>query len=404
MATMIWLLSLGAAGMLAIPTAIYAMECVTGALPRRRPATTSHDRRSAVAILVPAHDEEIGIADTVKTIRAQMRAGDRLLVVADNCSDNTASLAREAGAEVIQRTDTARRGKGYALDFGIAHLASNPPAVVVFVDADCTLVGGTLDALAHMVSSTDRPVQASNLMITRNDQKKAFAISEFAFLVKNHVRTRGLALLRLPCQLTGTGMALPWQLASTARLASGEIVEDMKLGLDLAAEGHFPLYCEEAGVRSYFPDSAESAHTQHRRWESGHLGILFSGLRRLTDWRRFSLPYAAMILDVMVPPLMLLAFLIGVVTLLSAVVAATGLGSLPLLICMALLMLISGATLIAWLAHGRSIIPLGSLVRLPRYAGGKIALYLEMFFSRSPKTAWVRTGRGPTPGRPKVNR
>ncbi|SFJ40032.1 glycosyltransferase family 2 protein [Aerobium aerolatum] len=396
MATTIWLLTFGAASLLAVPAAIYTIECLAGALPRRRDRHAGRQSRPAIAILVPAHDEALGITRTVESVRAQMRAGDRLVVIADNCSDNTAAMARKAGAEVIERTDPSRIGKGYALDFGISHLASAPLPVVAFVDADCTLTAGTLDALSCLVSCQDRPVQASNLMITRGDQKEAFGISEFAFMVKNHVRARGLNLLGLPCQLTGTGMALPWHLASNAHLASGEIVEDMKLGLDLAAAGHYPLYCEEAGVRSYFPDTAASAQIQHRRWEHGHLGIMISGLRRFAQWRSFSLPYAAMILDVMVPPLMLLVFMIVALTVISAAVAVAGLGYLPFLLCTVLFMMVTGGTLIAWLVHGRRILPLSSLLLLPRYLASKIALYVEMFFSRSPKISWVRTSRAST--------
>lgn len=63
-------------------------------------------------------------------------------MVADNCTDDTARLASAAGAEVIERHDALLRGKGYALDFGVRHLAQQPPDVVIVVDADCQVAEG----------------------------------------------------------------------------------------------------------------------------------------------------------------------------------------------------------------------------------------------------------------------
>jgi cellulose synthase/poly-beta-1,6-N-acetylglucosamine synthase-like glycosyltransferase len=347
-----------------------------------------------VAVLVPAHDEEAGIAATIASILRQLRPGDRILVVADNCTDHTAEVAREAGAETIERQDPARRGKGFALDFGLRHLADDPPFVVVFVDADCTLLDRTLDTLAKTVWTEDRPVQGCYLSMARDHQKHAFGMAEFAFLIKNHVRPRGLAHFGLPCQLTGSGMALPWSLASSLRLSTAEIVEDMKLGLDLSEAGYFPVYCETAGVRSYFPGTAAGAATQRRRWERGHLSILASGLRRLVGVRAWSLPYVAMVLDIMVPPLSLLALLIAGLTFVSGLIALAGFGLLPLVISLCLGVLFVGATALAWVTHGRDAIPLGTLLRLPEYALRKSALYAQLLFDRSERV-WVRTSRSP---------
>ena len=75
-------------------------------------------------------------------------------MVADNCTDDTAAIARAAGAEVIERQNATLRGKGYALDAGIRHLTANPPAVVIIVDADCLVAGGTIDLLSRRCGSS----------------------------------------------------------------------------------------------------------------------------------------------------------------------------------------------------------------------------------------------------------
>jgi cellulose synthase/poly-beta-1,6-N-acetylglucosamine synthase-like glycosyltransferase len=100
---------------------------VAGLLPSPRPR---------LAVLMPAHNESAGIVPAIEAVNEQLQPGDRLLVVADNCSDDTARVAAAAGAQVAERTDPQCRGKGYALDFGVRRLEADPPEVVVIIDAD----------------------------------------------------------------------------------------------------------------------------------------------------------------------------------------------------------------------------------------------------------------------------
>jgi cellulose synthase/poly-beta-1,6-N-acetylglucosamine synthase-like glycosyltransferase len=124
--------------LLLIPVVVIFFQVIFAYLPRRHETNLLRDI-ARIAVLVPAHDEADGIASTIDSILPQLKTGDRLLVVADNCSDITARIASEKGAEVIERQDQENRGKGFALDFGIKFLARNPPEVVVVVDADCTV-------------------------------------------------------------------------------------------------------------------------------------------------------------------------------------------------------------------------------------------------------------------------
>ncbi len=378
---------------ISIPIAFFFLECVAGSWPARRRPRVEMTIRPPVAILVPAHNESAGIADTLRNIRAQMRDGDRLVVVADNCDDDTAQVARAEGAEVVERADKERRGKGYALDAGIQHLRQSPPRVVVFVDADCRLAADALDSLAAAAFSSNRPVQARNLQIAPADAGLNLAVAEFAFLVKNQVRPLGLARLGLPCLMTGTGMALPWSLLKDASLASGHQVEDMKFGLDLARAGHAPLFCPNALVTSLFPYSKEGADTQRQRWEGGHLSIMRYAIGRLlspSSWARGS--YAALLLDVTIPPLTLLVFVTMAIVPLAAVVAFLGIGLLPLVIAAANVALLSVAVAASWLAHGRTVLPARSLAQVPLYAASKFKLYPKTLLAGN-AVAWVRTDR-----------
>ena len=242
--------------LLAILTCMVVME-LTAALIEVAPRklTTGKEHRTSVAVLIPAHNESSGIHATLELIKHQIRTTDRLVVVADNCVDDTAAVAAAAGAEVIERSDHSRRGKGYALQFGVEHLRDNPPCIVIIIDADCKIGENAIDELAKASAALRRPVQAIDLMTAPPDSPINHRVAEFAWRVKNLVRPLGLHALNLPCQLMGTGMAFPWEIISSAHLASGSTVEDLELGLDLARLGYAPVFCPSATVISHFPSS-----------------------------------------------------------------------------------------------------------------------------------------------------
>lgn len=379
---------------LLFPVAIFAIEIFASLLPARDRAVVSDGDRPDVAILVPAHQEESGIAATVMALRGQLRPGDRLLVVADNCTDGTAALARAAGAEVVERHDPDRRGKGYALDFGVRHLEQAPVPVVIVVDADCTLTPGSVDRLAGEVAASGRPVQGLYLMTAPPDGGLNFQVAEFAFLIKNRVRPAGLHRLGLPCHLTGSGMAFPWETIRTANLAHASLVEDMKLGLDLALSGQPPLYCGNAGIDSFFPYTTAGAATQRSRWEEGHVGMIALAIRSLpAAIAARSLKALALALDILVPPLTLLILLIiGAFVITAAVTWLFGLPGLALYISMASLLLFGLSAFVAWFAYGRDVLSPRALMKVVPYLFSKLKLYGSMATGRRSK-GWVRTDR-----------
>ncbi len=268
--------------LLLLPLLVLAIEVLAALLPAPRSnAPGSPLPGTRCAILIPAHNEEAGLGATLASIAEQLRPADRLLVVADNCTDRTAEVARLAGAEVVERSDPARRGKGFALDCGVRALEGSPPDVVVVIDADCLARPGAIDQLAREAWRTGRPVQAVYLLEPPLGAGVLAQLSAFAFRFKNLVRPLGLARLGFPCLLTGSGMAFPWRLLSGVCLASGNIVEDMQLGLDLACAGHPPKLCPEARVDGVLPVGRGSACRQRTRWEHGHLRTLLTQVPRL---------------------------------------------------------------------------------------------------------------------------
>jgi cellulose synthase/poly-beta-1,6-N-acetylglucosamine synthase-like glycosyltransferase len=385
-----WVLAIGSL-LLAVPVGMLLLELASALLPRRTSVASAP--RPSVAVLMPAHNESAGVAATVHNVLARLQAGDRLLVVADNCSDDTAALARAAGAEVSERQHSTERGKGYALAHGVAQLSADPRDVVVIVDADCRLGPDCIDQLARHCQATARPVQALYLMRSPPGAGLVQRVSEFAWRIKNHARARGAALWRIPCILMGTGMAFPWAAIQSAPLASGSIVEDMRLGADLTLAGHAPVFLESALVTSEFPDHAAASDQQRKRWEHGHLGVMISFIPRLL-WQGLARGRAAawgQALDLSIPPLALLA---AVVAAWSALLVLAALLSAQLLWAWVAVALCAAVVLgvgLGWWRYGRDLLQAHELLLAPWYALRKLPMYAAFLFKR--ETRWIRTDR-----------
>jgi cellulose synthase/poly-beta-1,6-N-acetylglucosamine synthase-like glycosyltransferase len=381
----------------ALPVALFLLEVSAAVVLAvgRSWLPNGNSSRGRLAVLVPAHNESSGLLATLGDIKAQLRSTDRLIVVADNCTDDTASVAATAGAEVVTRDDPERIGKGYALARGLDHLGADKPDIVVFIDADCRLGDGAIERLAAACAETHRPVQALYLMNIPAGSTTNLKVAEFAWRVKNWVRPLGLTALGLPCQLMGTGMVFPWDLIRSVNLAHGSIVEDLKLGHDLALAGHPPLFCPAALVTSVFPSSAAGINTQRLRWEQGHIGLILKTAPRLLRMavRRANWALFALALDLSIPPLSFLAILVVTVSAGSALAVALGVSSItPMAIALASLAAFAAGIALSWLNCGRDVLPLSSLWSIGPYVSRKFGLYARILSGRPPPH-WMRTDR-----------
>lgn len=379
-----------------IPAFLYAVECFSSSLYNEKNlSSTEGDAAVPAVVLIPAHNEENGIGATLESLKKQLGEQDSILVVADNCSDGTADMVRQHGCHVVERSHDVERGKGYALAHGIDQLRDEPPAIVIVVDADCDVAESTLQSLKRSVMHYDRPVQARYLIQSSPEAKLATKVSELAVMIKNRVRCKGMSALGIPVPLLGTGMAFKWQDITLVPLASGEIVEDMKLGVELAKEGRGARYSDVAVVTSAFPESDEALATQRERWEHGHLDIL----------RRYVVPnlwHAVktlnpklffFTLDLAIPPLTLLLVLhVGFIVVFFALGLFAGvLGVLqPLVFSVCLLVC---ALAYAWYGYGKSILTASELSSIPGYIFSKLSIYTRFINKR--QTKWIRTDRGP---------
>jgi glycosyltransferase involved in cell wall biosynthesis len=380
--------------MLAVPVVVLLVQVLAAiVLPKPKftlqPSSSQSNMHTSVAILIPAYNESLGITKTILAILPQLKTQDQLLVVADNCSDDTATIARSLGATVVERFNTKQRGKGYALDHGIQYLKNNPPQVVMIVDADCSISDQFIEILAMRCAQLKRPVQALDLMLSPDNPSLKMRIAEFAWLVKNKVRPLGFKALGLPCQLMGTGMAFLWDDITQMSLANGHVAEDMKLGIDFCRDKNAPFFIPEVLVTSLFPQGENSSSSQRARWEHGHLGMIVSEAPTLF-WEAIktgNLQMFGLACDLLVPPLAVLTLMSVAVFVLSLVSAS----HFALLFSMTLLFALTLAVLLAWLFFGRQIISFKQLCYAPIYALVKIPLYIKFFFNR--QVDWVRSKR-----------
>jgi cellulose synthase/poly-beta-1,6-N-acetylglucosamine synthase-like glycosyltransferase len=382
----------GATLLLLLPVTVLFAEVVLAV------TSAGHDtivlgQRRRVAVLIPAHNESLLIAESLRLIKPQLTSSDRLVVIADNCTDDTAAIAAAEGAEIVVRANLAQRGKGFALDAGVRHLEGEAPDIVIIIDADCRAAPGAIDRLARACDFSARPVQALYLMRARPDAGVGMQIAEFAWTVKNLVRPQGLLRLGLPCNLMGSGMAFPWSLIRSADLATGHIVEDLKLGLDLSRAGAAPLFCPDALVTSEFPISASGVAGQRTRWEHGHMSMIAREAPRLF-WRSlvgFDGNILTMALDLIVPPVALLLILILTAWLAGCFAFLIAKFWFPFAVSSLAVGMLFLSIVLSWARFGRQIVSFHNLTFAMIYALLKVPMYAKFLLIR--QTSWVRSKR-----------
>jgi cellulose synthase/poly-beta-1,6-N-acetylglucosamine synthase-like glycosyltransferase len=356
-------------------------------------------------VLIPAHNEAEQIVNVIQVLQTQLTEQDQVIVIADNCHDDTAELARATKVKVLEREHKTDRGKGYALDYAIKYMFKNNinPEVLVILDGDCIVKPDTIKNITSKAIATGRPVQATYLMEQPDNPSLKDRVSMFSIKVKNQVRLLGLNRLGWHSLLTGSGMAFPWSLIREVSLAGSKTTDDMQLTVDLALAGSTPVFCENALVIGRLMKD-QDAQSQRSRWEHGHLEMIGVEVPRLlkafiktnpkglapnvaSNWAALGLA-----LDILIPPLSLLvmtwiASMIGF----WLVALGTAVSSFPAVIVTIAGGLLLTGVLLAWIKFGRADLPLKNLIAIPFYILGKIPIYLN--FLVKPQSRWLKTER-----------
>lgn len=375
-------------------TFCFALEVFIGLRsgPRRKVASPD---ASQFVIVIPAHNEEAGLGTRLADLAQSVGERGQILVVADNCTDATADVARRRHVKVIERCDPTKRGKGFALDFARQYLRNDPPAYVIILDADCVVEKAAINNLIADCAIANRPCQSKYLMRPDQNTTPNVQLSNFAFYVKNAIRQRGLERLSGRANLVGTGMAFPWPLFDRSALATDNIVEDLEMGLELAASGFPPKLVDDAVVWS---DAATQSNTfdQRRRWEGGYLQSAIRWAPRLLarSLRSQGVRESWAAISLLIPPFALLLSADAIIFVSSIFTTRfSHANPWPSLFLGASIFTAVGSLSAAWVMGGSRFVSLGALWRAPIYLLWKIPLYLGLARRGAPKE-WLRTGRG----------
>lgn len=340
-----------------------------------------------LTVIVPAHNEEAGIARTVTSLQAApFVPRPEVVVVADNCTDDTAAIARGAGATVLERWDPSHRGKAYALDFAVAALRERPepPDAVVVVDADTTVSANFYAALSSGLAGGAYAVQVyyepapSTAPVAR--------LRRVALALVHWSRPLGMARLGLGTGIKGNGFALAWGAARDGFGGHG-LTEDAALTLALARRGIAVRFEPRARVQGEMAPTYAAAATQDGRWEGGRMALMPGALAvaaKAPSRRRFGVMAAA--LDVAALPLSLLA----AATLVALGLAARGFGPLPLAALTAVS--VAGYVIIGGVAARISPGDFAALAQAPRFFVHKLGVFGRLALRRGPQS-WERTSR-----------
>ena len=383
------------AAVLAVPVVIAAgYLLVLTVLSSRRAAPALSPREPFFDIVVPSHNEERVIAQTVQSLLAIDWPAHRrrILVVADNCKDGTAAVARAAGAEVLERFSETERGKGYALAFGFQNSAQAGLAeAVVVVDADTLVTPNLLKAFAARLHLGAHAMQAhygvSNPFAAWRTTLMAIALGMF-----HRVRGRGREALRTSAGLRGNGMCFTHELLKKVPHDAFSVVEDLEYGLRLGRAGFRVWYVDEADVRGEMVTSEAASRSQRVRWESGRKAMvrqqapkflvdgLKTGNRVLVD----------LAMDLLVPPLSYVA--LGSVAVWVAGVALWWFGGVGATWAVGSFCVLSVGLYVArgWAVSETGFKGLTALASAPFYIVWKVALMRKQ--TNAPKE-WVRTTR-----------
>lgn len=221
--------------------------------------------RHHFTVLIPAHDEEAGLTRTLRSVRALNYPSELLhvVVIADNCTDHTAEVAAEGGAEVLVRTDPNRRGKGYALAFGLERVQADS---VLILDADCEVTPGLLRACDHLLCGGAEAGQARVVSRNADDGPAGFLAAVGAEV--DHAVAVGRHRLTGSTPLRGTGMLFRRPLLERIPWTATGLAEDAEYAEVLARSKVKVRLIADEDVRCDAPAGAGELCAQRRRWRA----------------------------------------------------------------------------------------------------------------------------------------
>lgn len=359
----------------------------------RLPVPRPSSRQMCFDIIVPAHNEEDGISRVVQSLLAIDWPRDRfrVLVVADNCSDATASIARAHGAHVLERRDLTLRGKGYALAYAFDWSKKDGFAkAVVVIDADAVATPNLLEAFAARIERGAVALQAHYGVLNPRSswRTELMAIATGAF---HSVRSRARERCGVSAGVRGNGWCVTHELLLKVPYEHFSLAEDLEFGIALGLAGYRVEYAGEAQSDADMVATEKNSRSQRQRWEQGRLELvrLNTGPLLRAAFQRRSLVCLDLAFDLIVPPLSYVVLNIVLLGALAGVLSLWIPAALPWAWCA----LACAAALVLHVLRGWQLSGVGARGLLAfAHVPGFILWRLWLLLAGKP-AEWVRTER-----------
>lgn len=250
---------------------------IVRAVYRGRPVRVLPESGPRFIVLVPAHNEEGGLPATLQSLAelAYPRELYEVLVIADNCSDQTARVAREAGVSVLERQHQTKKSKGYALAYALEEIAarSEQPAAVVVIDADTRVDPGLLSCFAAELQRGHAWIQGYYSVSNPDDNLKT-SMLHYAFALFNGIWLLGQDRLGMGSALRGNGMCFAWAGLQRCPWQAYGLAEDLEFSWHLRLKGEKVRFAPDARVfGEMIGGEARAAASQRQRWEHGRRSL-----------------------------------------------------------------------------------------------------------------------------------
>jgi cellulose synthase/poly-beta-1,6-N-acetylglucosamine synthase-like glycosyltransferase len=220
-------------------------------------------------VVIPAHNEELLVARCVKSLRASaVGTSTRIVVIAHNCSDQTAERARQAGAEAVVYDDRQARGKGFALLHGFEQVIASGTDGALVIDADSTVSQNLIQLASNALASGAEAVQCRYELDSTSSRPRTKLVA-LAFRGFNLIRSEGRDRLGLSAGILGNGFAVRREVLEQTPYNALSVVEDLEYHLQLLISGKKVAFLKEAVVSACATTSADGDVTQRSRWEGG---------------------------------------------------------------------------------------------------------------------------------------
>ena len=229
-----------------------------------------------IAVIVAAHNEEAVIGQLVENLKQLNYPADLydIYVIADNCTDNTSSIAANAGAIVCERTHPTKKSKGFALEWMFEKLFAMDKeydAVAIF-DADNLVHPNFLLEMNNRLMKGDKIIQG---YLDAKNPYDTWVAGTFAiaFWVIDHISHLAKTNIGLSAVLGGTGMCITVDVLKKYGWRATCLTEDMEFTMKSLAEGIKTTWAHDAIVYDEKPLTFKQSWNQRKRWAQGQFDV-----------------------------------------------------------------------------------------------------------------------------------